>query len=588
LPATISSNTTIYGQNLCLGNVTVNSGAMLTISQATVVRFASTTSLVVNGIINAQGNDDASRILFTSAAGTSLWNYIKITNGGSVFKYCTFEYASYPLNLDNATSGSMTLIDTCIFRNNTLGLRLYQSKANIKRCEIKNNAKGVYCYNNINIKFTGNRIHYNSEYGIQSLSSNLLEFYGNVIDTNGTPGRNYYHGLYTQNLDHISLGIPYQSWTGFNTIRFNSGHEVYAGSGSPTVVIANCSIHDTINCPNKEIYNYTGNPQLVTCGCFWDVDSCQYYGNVLLNQPHNYLPTFDGQTDANGPLGKMAEPAIPDSIPWIFDPRIPDVEKVKRCKDIIAKNPKSEETKTVLGWLYGIIRKDYVDNNLGEKDRFFDYLKGVKNKCGDTETGRLALRYMIVWKMLENDNAKVIQLSQDALKVMTGEDKKWVLVDLAFTYVHSGKMQEARNVLQELRTEYSQEQELITIINNDIIDVEGQIANGLFKLIEITEPLEVGITAPKEFGISQNYPNPFNPTTVISYQISAISNVSLKVYDILGREVETLVDEMKEVGYYSVTFDGSKFSSGIYFTRFVVKPNEGKPFVQTRKLLLMK
>jgi tetratricopeptide (TPR) repeat protein len=85
------------------------------------------------------------------------------------------------------------------------------------------------------------------------------------------------------------------------------------------------------------------------------------------------------------------------------------------------------------------------------------------------------------------------------------------------------------------------------------------------------------------------YPNPFNPGTVVNYQLSAISDVSIKVYDILGREVATLVDGMKEAGYYTAHFDGSKLASGVYFTRFVVKPQNSRTLiVQVKKMLLTK
>ncbi|MCK9424563.1 MAG: T9SS type A sorting domain-containing protein [Ignavibacteriaceae bacterium] len=73
---------------------------------------------------------------------------------------------------------------------------------------------------------------------------------------------------------------------------------------------------------------------------------------------------------------------------------------------------------------------------------------------------------------------------------------------------------------------------------------------------------------PSNFSLSQNYPNPFNPSTTISWQLSrkhSGSHVSLKVYDVLGNEVATLVNEEKSAGEYQVEFDGSKLASGIYF-----------------------
>ena len=88
---------------------------------------------------------------------------------------------------------------------------------------------------------------------------------------------------------------------------------------------------------------------------------------------------------------------------------------------------------------------------------------------------------------------------------------------------------------------------------------------------------------PSDFELDQNYPNPFNPTTDIKYQISAVSNVTLKVYDILGREVATLANGKENAGSYSVTFDGSRLASGVYFYRLTAGN-----YIATKKLVLMK
>jgi hypothetical protein len=93
---------------------------------------------------------------------------------------------------------------------------------------------------------------------------------------------------------------------------------------------------------------------------------------------------------------------------------------------------------------------------------------------------------------------------------------------------------------------------------------------------------------PLTFSLSQNYPNPFNPSTTIKYQLAAPSHVTLRVYDVLGREVATLVDQRQSVGYYSAKFDGSRFSSGVYFYRISIRSNDGRNFVSTKKALLLK
>ncbi len=88
---------------------------------------------------------------------------------------------------------------------------------------------------------------------------------------------------------------------------------------------------------------------------------------------------------------------------------------------------------------------------------------------------------------------------------------------------------------------------------------------------------------PKEFSLSQNYPNPFNPLTKIKYSISKTGQVVLKVYDLLGREIITLVNEEKSNGSYEVEFDASNLSSGIYYYEL-----QAGDFVQTNKMILLK
>jgi hypothetical protein len=88
---------------------------------------------------------------------------------------------------------------------------------------------------------------------------------------------------------------------------------------------------------------------------------------------------------------------------------------------------------------------------------------------------------------------------------------------------------------------------------------------------------------PERFSLDQNYPNPFNPSTKISWQSPVSGHQTLKVFDVLGNEVATLVDEYKEAGKYEATFDASKLSSGIYFYKL-----QSGNFVETKKMILMK
>lgn len=122
----------------------------------------------------------------------------------------------------------------------------------------------------------------------------------------------------------------------------------------------------------------------------------------------------------------------------------------------------------------------------------------------------------------------------------------------------------------------------ITVTQNYTITLPAR-GYSVYEKREITGGVAAVNIHPKEFTLSQNYPNPFNPTTTIGYQLSANGMTTLKVYDVIGREVSTLVNEIKEAGTYSVKYDGANLSSGMYFARL---SSNGKS--QMRKLLLTK
>ncbi len=130
------------------------------------------------------------------------------------------------------------------------------------------------------------------------------------------------------------------------------------------------------------------------------------------------------------------------------------------------------------------------------------------------------------------------------------------------------------------------------------IDPEGYLYaatdSGVYKSMQVVTGADSRPqVVPQNSSLSQNYPNPFNPTTAISYKLSAFSHVALKVYDVLGREVETLVNETQSAGTHTVTFDGSKLASGVYFYRIEAVPQSDigrgtRSTIETKKMVLVK
>ena len=104
-------------------------------------------------------------------------------------------------------------------------------------------------------------------------------------------------------------------------------------------------------------------------------------------------------------------------------------------------------------------------------------------------------------------------------------------------------------------------------------------------LINVDNPTSISETSllPEAFRLLQNYPNPFNPSTSIKYELPEYSKVVLKVYDLLGREIKTLVNEEQSPGYYNLIFNGAGISSGTYFYRL-----QSEKFVDIKTMLLLK
>ncbi len=113
--------------------------------------------------------------------------------------------------------------------------------------------------------------------------------------------------------------------------------------------------------------------------------------------------------------------------------------------------------------------------------------------------------------------------------------------------------------------------------------------------------ISISVQPPNKFELNQNYPNPFNPSTTISYTIGTSHNppfhkggntrgvlTTLKIYDILGREVETLVNKQQKPGYYKVVWNANNYASGMYIYSLAIKQTNGKQKVLRKKMVLLR
>jgi hypothetical protein len=105
-----------------------------------------------------------------------------------------------------------------------------------------------------------------------------------------------------------------------------------------------------------------------------------------------------------------------------------------------------------------------------------------------------------------------------------------------------------------------------------------------------SKEIKVAAGAPDKFELFQNYPNPFNPTTTISYQLANDSKVTIKIYDVLGKEVTTMFNGEQKAGYYENKFNANNIASGMYIYRLIAKSNNGKAseFSSIKKMMVIK
>jgi len=189
------------------------------------------------------------------------------------------------------------------------------------------------------------------------------------------------------------------------------------------------------------------------------------------------------------------------------------------------------------------------------------------------------------WNLVSN-------LNYDALPNQVTSTPPGIIISPFFEY--SGKYNEA-DTLEKAKAYWTKVSQSGTITLNKIDQsLESKINYYSNYDGELPPPLPSEVysennNAPKEFSLEQNYPNPFNPTTDIRFQMTDFGFVSMKIYDVLGREISFLVNEEKQPGYYSVTWNATDRPSGMYYARMTLTDASGRQSYQnTIKLVLLK
>lgn len=514
------------------GSLIVPSGYYLEIESGKYLAFASGASLTINGTLNANGQAFPNNVFFTKS-GTSNWNGIQFGNGANGYlQYCNIQNANTGIYLSNASPQIFnSLIANC-------GTGIYcdfYSSPSLYNDRLESNTNGVFCNGGSSPNLT---------YG-SSQSANVIRY-------NST-------GIRAQYNSNPFLG---RTGSGGNSIYSNTSYAIEAYYG----------------CYVSAMHNWWGSYPPPS-SLFSSYQSTINYAEALNNNPNYNI--ISNQENPIATLPSNLNLSVQANDLSLAEQK----QKEKKYDEAILlfletfKNNKE----TLLG-KYALSKIEECFTQAGKKD-YLNYskqeIKPLLKEGSETYVIALELEtHQMVNAGMYKDAINNLQTILKNYNFNNYIEKNTLFRLGAFYSQFFGDMVNADKYFKELKKKYP-EDELVNRI--EVIKSLGTVTNDSVQNAEIISLAEKAMEETNtEYGIA-NYPNPFNPTTKISFSLKESGRVSLKVYDVLGKEVANLLDGVFESGEREVTFNANDLSSGIYFYRLTTPIN-----IITKKMLLIK
>lgn len=591
----LTGNVSWSGNVLVQRDVVVEDGATLSIGRGSVVWVTPGSSILVYGTLLAQGvpGSPLDSVRFVRETAGSAWNGIlfKDAPAGSVVQYCSISGAAAGISIE----GTQPTIEHNLVANCDDGIDVYVAHPKLRPLirynEIWGCKYGMYVHNTPNTELRGNSVHDN-DIGLYVFQSSPT-LYQNVIE------RNRLYGVRSEEADPRFGGMVVDD-RGCNTIRFNTTGEgtadFYASGGNPFL-----GFSDGQRAQGGFNSIYSDEAEGSRCIVIADKGSvitanANWWGVFPVSE--GLFCAADGKVDYSYALKETPVECNSRIDTWTLP--VDDEEQIlssavvqrgqrsyaaalSTYTDFVANRPNSTKVRRALREL----RQTYRDYRFSSND---STLQAVLASYLTTVSGNhpnASLR--LTAKMLLADELHVrhawsaaLTKYQQVIQAQPNTNAERVALFSVFAINAYGQRDTsaAFNTLQILRTKYPNDP------HADLAEIRyamltrrtsGQMGKPTLP------PADPSGTRPERYALDQNYPNPFNPTTIIQYQLPEDGHVVLKVYDVLGREVATLVNEAKEAGYYKVEYRASQLASGVYFYRL-----DAGSFTSVKKLLLLK
>jgi len=620
---------------------------------SSLVFSSSSTRVVVSGNLILNGTSDSHITIDGQGYSRSAVHYATIVVAGSgtaTVQYTDFVNAPYEMTMwytsgavtvqngsfsnfgytsdakaltTYSTTGSIQIANNTFTGSNHQGTAVYSynsgTNVTISGNDICNTGTGVRCYIS-NAFLTNNYVHNNWNYGIQAdnLSGYLAEYRGNVLESSGcnlwlnasSPWvmQSTILGGSANTVTNTSLpnfGRPPgdgDNLHGHNTIRYGGLCLVKAQNYSLPYMgyVAQGGYNSLYDIDLLQLKAET-NSGIYADNNYWGVEGIQNMADgtswILARYPLETNPNGGGAAKLAFQTSSGNQTVIPflktsaDSLESAFLEALDLAKKgqLAEAKAVLRMLLDANSTKyspLALLLFYDLERKELQRAGLSDKvsGEFADLLNSLRSAARDNLLRPFAVRIQAREAGIVRDFAAVKKYRQDLVNEYPNSPHEVAaLYDLTTQYVEiEENLAEARKLLERMKEVYPDD-ELTTaarvLLGEKVTWGTGEHKSELQRVHGETE----------EFRVHEPFPNPFNPVTTLRYDLPSPCDVSLVVYDVMGREVAVLAHGLQEAGSHSATWHAPTLASGVYFARFTVKNESGAMiFNQVNKLLLMK